>query len=210
MQIKVYILFALVPFLGMGLLSDLLKSRWKGFLITLALLGICFSLQAFFLPDWSLLSTIQGKQFDFIQMAKALNAGSQVAVVPLDGTFWNLVKSGMLGLFNVLFFPNVFIIKPWYGAIFALENLLLWGLVVGAISSILSSKSDWGWPHFWLIFGVFVFVVIGITVPVVGAIIRYKSPVLPFVVFGLYRMQSRNIKNYVEHFKIIKWLNTRL
>ena len=210
MQIKVYILFALVPFLGMGLLSDLLKSRWKGFLITLALLGICFSLQAFFLPDWSLLSTIQGKQFDFIQMAKALNAGSQVAVVPLDGTFWNLVKSGMIGLFNVLFFPNIFVIKPWYGAIFALENLLLWGLMVGAITSILSSKSDWGWPHFWLIFGVFVFVVIGITVPVVGAIIRYKSPVLPFVVFGLYRMQSQNIKNYVEHFKIIKWLNTRL
>lgn len=210
MQLKVYILFALAPILAFGLLRDLLKSSWKAVVITSFIVGICLSLQAFFVPNWNLFSIIQGKQFDFIQMSKAVHAGSQVEIIPLDGHAWTFMKSAMLGFFNVIFYPHILVIKPWYGVVFAIENTVMFMLMLGVIYSLNNKKHQIEWPVLWLIFGLLVFVIIGITVPVVGAIIRYKSPVLPFLFFGLYRMQGDQVKHFLESNKLIKWLNTHL
>lgn len=210
MQVKIYILFALIPVLGVGILSDLFNSRWKGLIGTIVLLGLCFGIQGLCFPSWDIFSTLQGKQYDFIQMAKAVHAGSQVGVIPLDGSMWTLLKSGIIGFLNVLFYPNIGYVKPWYGFIFAVENVAMMALILGALVALFYKKNTLKWPQLWLIFGLIVFVIVGITVPVVGAIIRYKSPVLPFMFFGLYQMQAEQIKQHVEQITWIKWLNTHL
>jgi hypothetical protein len=161
-------------------------------------------------PHWSLLSTLEGKQFDFIQMANAVNAGSQIWVIPMDGTLWTLLKLIPLGIGNVLIYPNIFMVKNAQSALAFLENLFIIVLIVGAVLGIIKSRSMSYWQMGMIGFGFIVLSLVGMTAPVVGAMVRYKSPILPFLVFGLYHCQWQQMRNSIEKNRWVIWLNMHL
>jgi hypothetical protein len=162
------------------------------------------------MPQWSLFSTLQGKQFDFIQMAKSVNAGSQIWVIPMDGTWGTFLKLIPLGIWNTLYYPNAEMLKNALSWVAFVENACLFLLIIGGAVGVVQRKMAPMWVLGMLLFGFAVFSLIGMTAPVVGAMVRYKAPVLPFLVFGLLYLQPQCTIHFFNNQKIIQWLSTRL
>jgi hypothetical protein len=208
--LKIYILFALAPMV----LFYGFYQRWKSWLIAglsvFSILVTLFIAVRLLLPRWSLLSTLQGKQFDFIQMAKSVNAGSQIWVIPMDGAWSTLLKLVPLGLWNTLYYPNIGMLKNGLSWIAFVENACLFLLIFGALIGLFQRKIVPVWNFAMLVFSFTVFSLVGMTAPVVGAMVRYKAPVLPFLVFGLLYVQPQIINKFFNNQRIISWLTTRL
>ena len=208
--LKIYILFALAPMVLFYGFYQRSKSWWIAGLGALSTLIALIFASRMLMPEWSLLSTLQGKQFDFIQMAKAVHAGSQIWVIPMDGTWETLVKLVPLGIFNCLVFPNISMLENFLSWNAFIENSWLVLLLVGAIIGVIQGKKAPLWAIGMLLFSFTVFSLIGMTAPVVGAMVRYKAPVLPFLVFGLMHLQPHFMITFFNNQKIIPWLTTRL
>jgi len=208
--LKIYILLALVPmvlFYGFFLRW---KSWWVAGVGAFVILLSLYLTTRFILPQWSLLSTLQGKQFDFIQMAKSVNAGSQIWVIPMDGSWITLLKLVPLGLWNTLIYPTAGMLKNGLSWMAFIENSGLFLLILGASIGVIQRKKVPVWTFAMLVFSFTVFSLIGMTAPVVGAMVRYKAPVLPFLVFGLMYLQPHFMTQFFNNQKIIQWLTTRL
>lgn len=209
-HIKVYIILSLLPFLIIGIVAFHFNSKMKIFTFSLIILSVMALGFKLLFPNWDILSTIQGKQFDFIQMARAVNAGSQVFMQPLEHSFFSLIKLFPRGIWNVFYYPNLSMVKNSMSLASFLENLLISILFLGTVFKIIQDRSL---KFSSLLLLGFVFValgIIGITSPVVGAMVRYKSPILPFLFFVLLQNQVAFISRIPFNSKIYKWLDMRL
>lgn len=209
-NLKIYILYALIPAMLLVIGYSWFKSRIKTLVWTLVWVLGFYGIMALIFPSWSLISTLQGKQFDFIQMAKAVHAGSQIWIIPMDGTWFTMLKLVPLGIFNTMFYPHLFMVKNALTAMAFLENTALLLALGGCLYGILRKRgfSYWGWG--FLLFSFTVFALVGMTAPVVGAMVRYKAPVLPFLVFAIIHAQPNSLLRYLEHHKFSQWLTTQL
>jgi hypothetical protein len=208
--LKIYILVALLPLVWITWIWARTRS-WRmlcssviGFLTLFILCHVLF------FPEWSMLSTLQGKQFDFIQMAKAVNAGSMVPIIPMDGRLTTLFFLIPLGIWNVLVYPDISMLKNVQSVFAFTENVLILLVFLGALLRLkgISWKLDWRFPM--LVFSLAVFSLVGMTAPVVGAMVRYKAPVLPFLLMSLLHYQLPFVKQVFTSNKIYQWLNTHL
>ena len=210
LHLKVYIFIALFPFV----LYAFAYRKWQAFLpalfTTAGLLAVLLLGLTFLFPSWRILSTLQGKQFDFIQMAKAVHAGSQIPVIPMDGNIWTLIKLIPLGIWNTLYYPSMGMLRNAQTVLAFLENLVLIGLILGAVFGFPRHRTLGYWQVAMIGFSLTVFSLVGMTAPVVGAMVRYKSPVLPFLIFALYHCQSQHFQGFIERQKWIQWLTMRL
>ena len=208
--LKIYILLALAPMVLFYGFYQHWKSWWIAGLSVLTILVALFITVSLLMPHWSILSTLQGKQFDFIQMAKSVHAGSQIWVLPMDGTWVTLLKLVPLGIFNCLAFPSITMLENFLSWTAFIENSWLVLLILGALTGVVQGKKAPLWALGMLLFSFTVFSLIGMTAPVVGAMVRYKAPVLPFLVFGLLYLQPHFMTKFFNNLKIIPWLTTRL
>jgi hypothetical protein len=208
--LKIYILIALLPLVWITWIWARTRS-WRmlcssviGFLTLFILCHVLF------FPEWSMLSTLQGKQFDFIQMANAVNAGSMVPIIPMDGRLTTLFFLIPLGIWNVLVYPDISMLKNVQSVFAFTENVLILLVFLGALLRLkgISWKLDWRFPM--LVFSLIVFSLVGMTAPVVGAMVRYKAPVLPFLLMSLLHYQWPFVKQVFTSNKIYQWLNTHL
>jgi hypothetical protein len=208
--LKIYILIALLPLVWITWIWARTRS-WRmlcssviGFLTLFILCHVLF------FPEWSMLSTLQGKQFDFIQMAKAVNAGSMVPIIPMDGRLTTLIILIPLGIWNVLVYPDSSMLKNVQSVFAFTENVLILLVFLGALLRLkgISWKLDWRFPM--LVFSLIVFSLVGMTAPVVGAMVRYKAPVLPFLWMSLLHYQIPYVKQLFTSNRIYQWLNTHL
>jgi hypothetical protein len=108
-------------------------------------------------------------------------AGSAVELPILDGTFWGLVKAAPLGFFNALLRPHIFEYHNVMSFAAALENLLLLVFIFAGL--LFSRRQKFYSPLvlFSLSFATILLIITGITTPVLGALVRYKLPALPFI-----------------------------
>ncbi|MFM7566129.1 MAG: hypothetical protein ACKO4Y_08340 [Flavobacteriales bacterium] len=208
--LKIYILMALLPlviFTWVWTRTPDIRVRMGSIVVLLALLivgqWLCF-------PSWSMLSTLQGKQFDFIQMAHAVKAGSLVPIIPMDGRWTTLLTLIPIGIWNVLVYPTIDMVKNPQSVLAFTENLMIMLIIIGALFRLktFSWKFDWRFPM--LVFGLTIFALVGMTAPVVGAMVRYKAPVLPFLLMSLFHYQLPSVKQIITSNKIYQWLNTHL
>ena len=208
--LKIYILMALLP---MVLITWLWvrTTSWKKFAgRILACFAACITCHVLFFPEWSALSTLQGKQFDFIQMAHAVNAGSIVPIIPMDGSISTILALIPLGIWNVLVYPDISMLKNGQSVVAFTENVLILLILFGAVLRLngVSWKLDWRFPT--LLFSLTVLSLVGMTAPVVGAMVRYKAPVLPFLLLSLLHYQVPYVKRLFTSNRIYQWLNTHL
>jgi hypothetical protein len=90
------------------------------------------------------------------------------------------------------------------------ENVLILLILFGAVLRLngVSWKLDWRFPT--LLFSLTVLSLVGMTAPVVGAMVRYKAPVLPFLLLSLLHYQVPYVKRLFTSNRIYQWLNTHL
>jgi len=127
------------------------------------------------------LSILLNKRNDFIQLAIDEGSGSLIHTVQYGGVFES-VKIMFEGAVAVLFRPLLIEIKNVMYIIPALETLLFTFLALYISYKLIRKKNKItavisGLPSFFLLVAVQLSLLIGFTVPVLGAIVRYRLPV---------------------------------
>ncbi len=184
LSIKIYVLVALVPaFMAYFCNEKFPKPKtwiWYAVIYTLGIfiLGIC----DFGLHKIPLFESFASKRIDFINTAIVENAGSYIAIGKFEPTLWNFIKETPQALWNGLALPYIWSIQSLMHSISALESLLFFVLLTLMIC-FYKRPSEQQKNFLWFCVGFsFVLVwIIGITTPIIGAIVRYKIPCFPFL-----------------------------
>lgn len=125
------------------------------------------------------------KRLNFEAYADAFpkDMGSYIELPYFKATWGSILTAAPVAAFSVLTRPYVWEAPSILILLSALENILLmmaflWGLKNVNWEGVVKNKN---YILFCFYFVLSVFVLIGLTTPVLGAIVRYKVPVLPFL-----------------------------
>ncbi|MBI2269730.1 MAG: hypothetical protein HYU69_05155 [Bacteroidetes bacterium] len=117
-------------------------------------------------------------QFAFLN--EVLETGSRIYLPKITATPWSLLKATPVALHNALFRP-VLLGKHWLINIASVEN---WFILCFISCCLLFSKPlktiNWNYVLMGCTFSLMMYLLIGWITPVLGAIVRYKTPALPF------------------------------
>lgn len=128
--------------------------------------------------------------------------GSTIDIPKLDDSIWSIVKASPAALMNSLFRPFPWQIDSPFMLLSGLENLIVLLLIVLAL--ILFDRSGISSPTFYLAvgFAVVILLLTGLVTPVVGAIVRYKVPALPFLVCAMIGLiNTERIEQRIRKFR---------
>lgn len=137
-------------------------------------------------PSLDILGIIQQKQRDMLGLVAAMAPGSYIPTPLMEPTLIGMIKQVPHALFLTFLSPLVTWDSGAMGLLGALENVLLLLLVPAAI---FFAKP---WPRidlpmllYSVAFCLILSLLIGWTTPVVGALMRYRVPMLPFYAMAL-------------------------
>lgn len=138
------------------------------------------------------LNYLVAKQKEFIYLAKEVKAGSLIAIKPLEPTLWSIVKNSPVAFINTLFRPHILESHSPFILLSALENIFIIAFIAVVLFAIRIKKIKTS-PLFYfsLFYFVFLFTLIGLITPVMGAMVRYKIQALPFLFFILLKLIDR-------------------
>jgi len=183
MFLKFYILATILPLMITYFWVYKTKMRWVAVRYAIVIL-VCLIAGLnihYIFPEHNLLETLTNKQFDFIRLANATNSGSTIEISTLQPTTWSFIIHSPEALYNTLFRPFVFESRSPFILLAGLENLLIIFMMMICIIFSKFKKENANLFWFCLLFVLITFVLTGLITPVMGAIVRYKVPALPFL-----------------------------
>ena len=202
---KVYILIILIPLLISFYWTKITFNR-NVFLkyISIITVYIFFLLSLKYIsPRFDVLGTIADKQINFINMSRNVNAGSFINLNILKPDLTSFLINFPKAFYNTLFRPWFFESSSPLSLMSGIENLFI--ILIGIISIIFIKIKDVNKNLFFfsLFFVLLTFTLIGLATPVIGAIVRYKIPALPFlmVIFIMLMDKERIFKKFKIHSK---------
>ena len=176
---RAYLLLLLLP--NAALYAVSLRRRWRAlprFAVLNVLLVVAFVYAPVVDPRMDLVAKLQFEQ-DFM---KALIGNTHLAMRPIGTDLWGILAGLPAAFDHVLLQPirhrpeHVF---QWAAAIDAVAQLALAGLLLWAAPWRRQPMPPIA--AFSIVYALAVFALIGMSVPLLGAIVRYKSVVLPFL-----------------------------
>lgn len=184
--LKMYVLLALIP----GLITWAVLKRWpkrsglKALGVHVLCGGIALNASLVY-PPGDALYILSKKQTDFYNVAAMMDAGSTVDIPPIEG-MWSTVVAFPDALYNAYFRPDVTEVNGAFYAGLAAENTVV-------ILLLLLAVALGGWKQTplalrWLVWSFVVLYgwMVGLTVPILGAVVRYKVPALGFLLAGCF------------------------
>lgn len=130
--------------------------------------------------NWSLFTVLKWKRRDFLGLANHENAKSLIETGNLDDNPFSFLIHAPQGFWNTLTRPY-----PWeiYSAIIlpnAIENILI---LIFITLCVIYGKREQFKPigYFFLMFSIGLMTIIGMVTPIMGSLVRYKIPALPFL-----------------------------
>lgn len=124
--------------------------------------------------------------------------GSTIAIPKLEPNLTSLLKVTPIALVNATFRPFPWEIRSPFMLLSGLENLIIVCLL---ILMVFMFKSDSLNNPFWylaIVFASIILVLTGLVTPVIGAIVRYKVPALPFLVCAIIALADKeNVENWI-------------
>lgn len=138
------------------------------------------------LPHFGLMDLIAKKQFEFLELNKMYSPGSEIALSTLYPSVKSLILNAPEAYYHSFFRPFFFESKSPLILFAGFENLFL--LLALVVSLMGYRKSDMRFsPILYLavFYVLLLFLLIGLVVPVMGAMVRYKAQALPFLFFVL-------------------------
>lgn len=147
------------------------------------LVGLAFPLLA---PQLDAISVIQMKQQDMLGVVSLTDPGSYIAATPLEPNIRSFISQAPHALFMTFLSPLTTWDMGVMGLLGALENLML----VLALPLALGLARPWREiDHALLLYCVSFCLMLGLligwTTPIVGALMRYRVPLLPFYAIAL-------------------------
>lgn len=186
--IKPYVLISILPALSCLLLIKLFKFKVISTFISVHLLGFLTMIVLRMTKVFDIFDLMQQKQTAFYNVAKMSNASSVYSLPTIESPL-NAILSIPIVLFNVFFRPSVLDIDSILYILPALENSLL--LIVIILVIIYYKRPHSNQYHFIAFAISFCFIlalIVGWTTPVFGSLIRYKIPILPFLLAILFHL----------------------
>lgn len=207
--LKTYMIFLCAPLLLSFLIVN--KTASKPYIVYGSIIILLFLTSLSIRnPDYSIYYNMFQKQGDFINLAQQEKSGSLLTIDALtDYSFLSFIKTSPQAL------KISFILKwPWESnsmleQLHVAENTLLWILTGFSFYYFLKNPTfskNWAWFNFLFILGIFL--LIGFTSPVLGAIVRYRAPLLPFWI-SLFCMVNVPIFYTFEKLKLIAWIEIK-
>jgi hypothetical protein len=123
---------------------------------------------------------LRQKQIDFICLAEYMNSGSSIYLEPMQTDAAGLFSALPRALYNGLFRPWAWEYSSAFTALSGIENTLLLIIMVFTLAFHRKNNINLNLLLFCLTFILTLSTLIGLTTPVIGAIVRYRIPVLPF------------------------------
>ncbi|MEO9217887.1 MAG: hypothetical protein ABI315_04850 [Bacteroidia bacterium] len=117
---------------------------------------------------------------------------SIIAPLNLEPTIGSFIKNVPKAITNTLTIPSIFEIDSWIKIIPAIENLLICIGILVLPFYFKSNAEDLPIIYFCLTFTFLVFLLAGLTTPIVGALVRYKTPALPFLMIIIFLSTDKN------------------
>lgn len=145
-------------------------------------------------------SLLVEKQHSFIAHAQQENAGSLVYLPELGNSPVSILKTTAVGLYNSLLRPLFFDMNSLLGFVASLENLFVLILIALSVFYFRKDNPQQNLIFFCLFVAIANMLVIGVTVPVAGAIVRYKITTLPFLLCAL----SLGISSHTPFLRIFR------
>jgi len=182
---KFYVLVALlIPLLSYIIYQ---KSKSKNVVVsTLLTIGILFVLAivGWLAKDFNPFELIINKHLEFQRFNTKLPSNSSF-VIPILSDWWSVIKYSPTAWINTFVRPYLWESKSPFVLISSLENMMFIGLLILAILYPNRKNVNWYYVVFCLSFVLVLFSIIGLTVPIFGALVRYKVPGLPFLAIAL-------------------------
>lgn len=184
--VKPYVLLCLLPGLIAWLWCRRSQSRiaLRFIVVHVLLIGGAFIAGRHY-PSVDPLLTLATKQSDFIGMVREVGSGSMIDPEPLQPTLVSLMQQAPHALRMAFFSPFEVAHEGLLTAVAGVENLFVITLPLLAFAY----RKRWAQVDatallFALSFILLLALLIGWTVPVVGALVRYRVPLLPFIAFA--------------------------
>ncbi len=156
-------------------------------------------------PAFDAIDILVTKQRDFIGLARSLNSGSLINIAVLTPDVWSFIIHAPQALFITMFRPFITEANSILILMAALENFII--LIVLALALIFFSKRQINFNVFYAcLFGVIcMFILTGLITPVMGAMVRYKVPALPFLMVILIMLIDK--EKMIKRLPFMKFLN---
>ncbi|MDF1672438.1 MAG: hypothetical protein P1U41_02980 [Vicingaceae bacterium] len=182
---KFYLLAALIiPLFGYTINKLLKKKSYVGYLISgLTILIITYILQHVN-PNWNIVNIIANKQQTFSRFIIEVETNSGFLLPELNNTI-SIIKNIPNALNNTLIRPYPWECKSPFVWLSLSENILILSLILIAFLFRKRNNNNYNIIYFSLIFSISLIILIGLTTPVFGAIVRYKIPAVLFLLIGL-------------------------
>lgn len=131
--------------------------------------------------EWDVLKSLKHKQWAFTEIAKRGNAGSLISTKQLEPTTISLIENTPEAIINTLFRPHLFEARSVFMLMSALENLLLLILILTSLVFFKKpEQKDLPLLYMSVFFVFSLALLIGLVNPVLGSIVRFRIPLLPF------------------------------
>ena len=199
--LKFYVLFALIPGIIFLITHKFYDKKpiliFAGiYIITIALF---FNSQHF--SNYNLSEIMSFKQHDFINMInESDNVGSRVNLPILEPNFFSYISAIPNALLNAFLRPSIFDIHSIIVLPAVIENILFLLLLIFSIFYFDKKRFKNNLPFilFSFSFVITLSILLGLTTPVLGALVRYKVPYLPFFAFILILvLNNEKIKTFI-------------
>ena len=209
---KFYVFVALIPAILAWWISQKTKRTISIHLVTIvACLLVALGIGTIF-PTYNFLVIMAAKQGDFINLANFLKVNSSIYMDYLEPNLWSFIKASPKAFINTLTRPWPTELKGilFYPPLF--ENLfIIFILFIGWFYRKKVNPQQWRFIVFCLTFSILLFVIIGLTTPIIGAIVRYKIPAIPFLIFvALLFLDDSKLPQKLRSNKFILWLHSHL
>ncbi len=152
--------------------------------------------------NYNLLEMLRFKQADYKFEARLANAKSLISTKKLDGQLSNFFICIPYGISNGFSRPHIFEINSLLTIYPAFENLLF--LIGLLFTFIFTKKLNVDQQIILFSIGTFIFltfVFLGLLVPVLGNLVRYKAPLLPLLYFCmLLLLDKTKIESFIHKY----------
>ena len=199
---KIYVLPLFAPALFFIIISGKMKKRYQIIsFISVIIFFFVFTISSKNLIGYDIISLVSGKQNDFINYTSltANHGGSTFEIERLEPETKSIMKNIPSAITNSIFRPFPSEVNSILTALAFVENLIFYILFILMICFFRKlNRERFRFTLFALLAVIPLFILIGLSTPNVGAIVRYKIPVMPFLLAAiLYLINIDTIKRIV-------------
>ena len=175
-----FVLIALIPAItAFVILSKKNTQPLLYFISVYAIFIFLFFFSAYLHPALNFPNYVSTRQIDYIEIAK--QSGSAININPLFPSFRSFLNNAPQALNHCLMRPYLTENTAWFSIFAALEIFLYEALFLLFVFFRKKDRTSDTFIYFCIFFSISMFLMIGYTIPIVGALVRYRSIYFPLI-----------------------------